>query len=351
MFSLGFFPRLLRYQVGGLPLAELNALELQFLLLNGFDLVITPEELQNYANYLLLGSLPPLPSINHLSLISGAQRHAESDDDVDRENMRSHHAHVEDQSGGQRMAPRSPEATATPAASAPPRSSFDTTVHTATPQVPTARPKSAFRSASESSSASASEGESSTVVPSEDDSIDTERGGYAGHADEAGAGDEEEMNGYEEEMDARHRRDFGGRGADSSQIAVNGHPSVEPRSSSDPEIARMEIQEDSGSRESLASRQSRLPHPSEVSAAQSVVDTLEAGRRHKSSRSKPGKRENSRTRQWTMSQRQHQEEDDGRRERAGEEAEEDVGEEEEGQQRSAEPTQGRQSDGDTEMDE
>lgn len=41
-------------QVGGLPLNELNQLELQFLLLNDFRLVIPVDELQRYADQLIL---------------------------------------------------------------------------------------------------------------------------------------------------------------------------------------------------------------------------------------------------------------------------------------------------------
>lgn len=40
-------------QVGGLPQAELNQLELQFLLLNDFRLVISPDEMQRYADQLV----------------------------------------------------------------------------------------------------------------------------------------------------------------------------------------------------------------------------------------------------------------------------------------------------------
>ena len=41
------------FQVGGLPLPELNQLELQFLLLNDFTLVVPPEELSRYATQLV----------------------------------------------------------------------------------------------------------------------------------------------------------------------------------------------------------------------------------------------------------------------------------------------------------
>lgn len=40
-------------QVGGLPLAELNHLELQFLILNDFRLSIPVEELEAYATMLV----------------------------------------------------------------------------------------------------------------------------------------------------------------------------------------------------------------------------------------------------------------------------------------------------------
>ena len=40
-------------QVGGLPLVELNHLELQFLLLNDFRLAITVEELESYGTMLV----------------------------------------------------------------------------------------------------------------------------------------------------------------------------------------------------------------------------------------------------------------------------------------------------------
>ena len=43
-------------QVGGLPLPELNQLELQFLLLNDFRLVIRGDEMQRYAEQLILFS-------------------------------------------------------------------------------------------------------------------------------------------------------------------------------------------------------------------------------------------------------------------------------------------------------
>lgn len=47
-------------QVGGLPVHELNQLELQFLLLNDFKLVIPLEEMQRYADQLLIyGGSPP----------------------------------------------------------------------------------------------------------------------------------------------------------------------------------------------------------------------------------------------------------------------------------------------------
>ena len=54
------------FQVGGLPQAELNQLELQFLLLNDFRLMISAEEMQRYAEQLIQFSHashePPSPS-------------------------------------------------------------------------------------------------------------------------------------------------------------------------------------------------------------------------------------------------------------------------------------------------
>jgi hypothetical protein len=44
---------MLNVQVGGLPLVELNHLELQFLLLNDFRLAITVEELEAYGTMLV----------------------------------------------------------------------------------------------------------------------------------------------------------------------------------------------------------------------------------------------------------------------------------------------------------
>lgn len=57
MFTQAYTPSsLFLSQVGGLPQAELNQLELQFLLLNDFRLVILPDEMQRYAEQLILFS-------------------------------------------------------------------------------------------------------------------------------------------------------------------------------------------------------------------------------------------------------------------------------------------------------
>ncbi|KAH0839560.1 cyclin-domain-containing protein [Lanmaoa asiatica] len=55
-FSDVFYTNSRYAKVGGLPQAELNQLELQFLLLNNFSLVILPEEMQKYAEQLVLFS-------------------------------------------------------------------------------------------------------------------------------------------------------------------------------------------------------------------------------------------------------------------------------------------------------
>lgn len=68
-FSDVFYTNSRYAKVGGLPQSELNQLELQFLLLNDFRLVISPEEMQKYAEQLILFSQsqqqplsPPVPS-------------------------------------------------------------------------------------------------------------------------------------------------------------------------------------------------------------------------------------------------------------------------------------------------
>jgi hypothetical protein len=60
-FSDVFYTNSRYAKVGGLPQAELNQLELQFLLLNDFRLVIPLEELQRYADQLLLYSVSQTP--------------------------------------------------------------------------------------------------------------------------------------------------------------------------------------------------------------------------------------------------------------------------------------------------
>lgn len=64
------------HQVGGLPLAELNQLELQFLLLNDFCLVISSAEMQRYAEQLILFSnsteSPLTPSTPSTPLLGNA---------------------------------------------------------------------------------------------------------------------------------------------------------------------------------------------------------------------------------------------------------------------------------------
>ncbi|KAF9076639.1 cyclin-domain-containing protein [Rhodocollybia butyracea] len=69
-FSDVFYTNSRYAKVGGLPLTELNQLELQFLLLNNFTLVIPKDEMQRYAEQLILfssnnsppGTLPTLSS-------------------------------------------------------------------------------------------------------------------------------------------------------------------------------------------------------------------------------------------------------------------------------------------------
>ncbi|KAG1739896.1 cyclin-domain-containing protein [Suillus paluster] len=63
-FSDVFYTNSRYAKVGGLPLAELNQLELQFLLLNDFRLVISPEEMQRYAEQLILFSQSQPPQLS-----------------------------------------------------------------------------------------------------------------------------------------------------------------------------------------------------------------------------------------------------------------------------------------------
>ncbi|KZT27084.1 cyclin-domain-containing protein [Neolentinus lepideus HHB14362 ss-1] len=58
-FSDVFYTNSRYAKVGGLPQAELNQLELQFLLLNNFNLTITPDEMQRYAEQLIIFSESP----------------------------------------------------------------------------------------------------------------------------------------------------------------------------------------------------------------------------------------------------------------------------------------------------
>ncbi|KAG0700080.1 cyclin-domain-containing protein [Suillus ampliporus] len=63
-FSDVFYTNSRYAKVGGLPLAELNQLELQFLLLNDFRLVISPDEMQRYAEQLILFSQSQPPQLS-----------------------------------------------------------------------------------------------------------------------------------------------------------------------------------------------------------------------------------------------------------------------------------------------
>ncbi|EIW82172.1 cyclin-domain-containing protein [Coniophora puteana RWD-64-598 SS2] len=66
-FSDVFYTNSRYAKVGGLPQAELNQLELQFLLLNDFNLVISPQEMQKYAEQLVIFSQSTDPSASDIS--------------------------------------------------------------------------------------------------------------------------------------------------------------------------------------------------------------------------------------------------------------------------------------------
>ncbi|PPQ69651.1 hypothetical protein CVT25_014086 [Psilocybe cyanescens] len=75
-FSDVFYTNSRYAKVGGLPLPELNQLELQFLLLNDFRLVISGTEMQQYAEQLMLFSNSTSPSHTSLSLPNGHGHHS-----------------------------------------------------------------------------------------------------------------------------------------------------------------------------------------------------------------------------------------------------------------------------------
>ncbi|KIM42818.1 hypothetical protein M413DRAFT_444471 [Hebeloma cylindrosporum] len=70
-FSDVFYTNSRYAKVGGLPLPELNQLELQFLLLNDFRLVISTTEMQHYAEQLIqFAKANPTSEIRHMNLPS-----------------------------------------------------------------------------------------------------------------------------------------------------------------------------------------------------------------------------------------------------------------------------------------
>lgn len=220
-------------QVGGLPLTELNALELQFLLLNGFDLIVSPEELQRYADYLLTGALPPLaldspdrfgsrssantanntgratttpvdtPPSSRAATPSkplatpGSNSHGLFGQAVSQSRMRM------DQLQGNYSAMPQPTLNRTPGVhttSSLHSTPSDTASHQSHSTFPTSmidssssRPKTSTRSASESSTSAS---EASTVVPSES-SVDTERGevDHSTADEDTGVEDDEDVDG------------------------------------------------------------------------------------------------------------------------------------------------------------
>lgn len=218
------------HQVGGLPLTELNALELQFLLLNGFDLIVSPEELQRYADYLLTGALPPLAtdssdrfgsrtpaasSVNGLGLptttpsdtppasrattpsrSAGAAGTATGGHGLFglavRQNRQQHEyrpmSSGQSTFGTSQSNATSYHAPSTDVPSQQANSSFPPGMMDTS-----SRPKTSSRSASESSTSAS---EASTVVPSES-SVDTERGevDHSTADEDTGADDDEEVDG------------------------------------------------------------------------------------------------------------------------------------------------------------
>lgn len=71
---------LTREQVGGLPLAELNHLELQFLLLNDFRLSVPVEELEAYGTMLV--EFYAREIIAQKQALAAASAHLDDSDDI-----------------------------------------------------------------------------------------------------------------------------------------------------------------------------------------------------------------------------------------------------------------------------
>lgn len=167
-FSDVFYTNSRYAKVGGLPLAELNALELQFLLLNGFDLLVQAKEIQTYGNWILRSSLPPRQDVQIPPQIFYRDQRT-----VVKQTLGTAHHAKRGASSLLQQAKSISELPTTPGGSLIPMA-VQQAGSTFEAEEAKSRPKASFRSASESST-SASE---STLVPSES-SVDTEKGGHA----------------------------------------------------------------------------------------------------------------------------------------------------------------------------
>jgi len=249
-FSDIFYTNSRYAKVGGLPLQELNALELQFLLLNGFDLTVSNSDLQVYADYLVnKQELPPVDRVVFPQL--GILHHSIST------SSSTTTAYALPHNAGM---PPSGLASTVDVSGQGAQRAIDPLQIVAEA---TTRPKNSFRSASESSTSAS---EASTIVPSED-SISTQR-----------AGDEEEP---DEEM-AHHQEDFAVVGAADDDIEVD--------------VAHGEDIVNRHHGDSFAVPRSRATTPSGVTTASAMTKTKRNQHR----------RENSRTREWTHQQQQMQ---------------------------------------------
>ena len=310
-FSDVFYTNSRYAKVGGLPLAELNALELQFLLLNGFDLLVPPEELQRYADHLLRGELPPSlteyhPQYEH-AIEADAALAAEAHDEAELAAL----AHATE-SGASESHPRPHSLTREAVVSELPR------------------PKSGARSTSESS---ASASESSTVVPSES-SVDTERAGH--DEDDHREHDEDDAELSEERQQDRTMRDpaddpflvprlpaappadgqaggVSGAGLSAGNSPMGALPVVAAAAAVGLASAFLQHQcvvEDGAQPPSSQAQEDVGGHTEVDSGAMEVVESCQpvagvstSGKRHR--------RQDSRTREWTMSQQQHHLHGDG----------------------------------------
>ncbi|KAK9760174.1 cyclin-like protein interacting with PHO85 [Basidiobolus ranarum] len=81
-----FYPNSQYAKIGGIPLTELNQLELEFLFLCGFDLFVKPDMLQRYGDKLLALAQMGNGKHNDISISYGVKRNIPNHEDTETEN-------------------------------------------------------------------------------------------------------------------------------------------------------------------------------------------------------------------------------------------------------------------------